>query len=146
MKEKIYQSCVKSAMLYGSEAWSPRENEMELLKRTEKTMMRAISGVKLIVKRKSQELMSLLSLEDTLDGLARVSGVRWYEHVRRIDNGDVLRRALDFEVREGNGVGDRIGREKTREEHIDQFGLKRKMPLTQKKWRDAVYELSKNIR
>ena len=42
--------------------------------------------------------MSLLSLKDTLDGLARASGVRCYEHVLRRDNGDVLRRALDFEM------------------------------------------------
>ena len=42
--------------------------------------------------------MSLLRLKDTLDGLARASGVRWYGHVLRKENGDVLRRALDFEV------------------------------------------------
>ena len=49
--------------------------------------------------------MSLLGLKDTLDGLARVSGVRWYGHVLRRDNCDVLRRALDFEVvgRRGHG-------------------------------------------
>ena len=44
--------------------------------------------------------MSLLGLTDTLDGLTRASGVRWYGHVLRRDNGDVLRRALDFEVAE----------------------------------------------
>ena len=48
-------------------------------------------------KRRSQELMSLLNLKDTLDGIARASGVRWYGHVLRMDNGDVLRRTLDFE-------------------------------------------------
>ena len=42
--------------------------------------------------------MSLLGLKDTLDGLARASGVRWYGHVLRRDNGNVLRRALEFEV------------------------------------------------
>ena len=42
--------------------------------------------------------MSVLGLKDTLDGLARASGVRWYGHVLRRDNGDVLRIALDFEV------------------------------------------------
>ena len=40
--------------------------------------------------------MTLLGLKNTLDGLARVSGARWYEHLLRRDNGDVLRRALDF--------------------------------------------------
>ena len=43
--------------------------------------------------------MSLLDLKDTLDGLASASGVRWYGHVFRRNNGDVLR-ALDFEWQE----------------------------------------------
>ena len=76
MKGRIYQSCVRSAMLYGSETWCLRENEMAILRRTEKAMMRAMCGVKIIEKRRSQELMSLLGLKDTLDGLARASGVR----------------------------------------------------------------------
>ena len=48
--------------------------------------------------------MSLLGLKDALDGLARASGVRWYGHVLRRNNDDVLRRTLDFE----EGFGDRI--------------------------------------
>ena len=35
MKGKIYKSCVRSAMLYGSEAWCLREKEMAILRRTE---------------------------------------------------------------------------------------------------------------
>ena len=98
MKGRNYQSCVRSAMLYGSETCCLRKSEMAILRRTEQAMMRAMCAVKIIEKRRSQELMSLLSLKDTLDGLARASGARWSGHVLRRDNGDVLRRALDFEV------------------------------------------------
>ena len=104
MKGKVYQSCVRSAMLYGSETWYLRENEMAIL-RTEKAMMRPMCGVKIIEKRRSQELMSLLGLKNTFDGLARANGARWYGHVLRRDNGDVLRRALDFEVAGRRGRG-----------------------------------------
>ena len=45
MKGRIYQSCIRSAMLYGSEKWCLRENEMAILRRTEKAMMRAMCGV-----------------------------------------------------------------------------------------------------
>ena len=62
-------------MLYGSEMWCLRENEMAILRRTEKAMMRAMCKVKVIEKRTNQELMSLLNLKDTLDGLARASRV-----------------------------------------------------------------------
>ena len=75
-KGRIYHSSVRSAMLYGSETWCLRENEMAILRRTEKAMMRAMCGVEMIEKKRSQELMSLLGLKDTLDGLARASGVR----------------------------------------------------------------------
>ena len=69
----------------------------------------------------------MLGLTNTLDGLARVSGVRWYGHVLRRDNGDFLRRKLDLKVAE------KIEREQPNipwkrqvEEHINQIGLKRK--------------------
>ena len=59
--------------------------------------MRAMCGIKIIEKRRSLELMSLLGLKDTLNGLARASGMRWYGHV--------LRLALDFEVAGRRGCG-----------------------------------------
>ena len=76
IKEKIYQSYVRSAMLHRSEIWCMRENEMAISRRTGKAMIRAMCGVRLIEERRSQELMSLLGLKDTLNGLARASRVR----------------------------------------------------------------------
>ena len=58
--------------------------------RSKKAMMRAMCGVRIIEKRRSQELMSFLGLKDTLNGLARASRVRWYGHLLKRDNGDVL--------------------------------------------------------
>ena len=54
MKGMVYQSCVKSAMLYGSETWCVRENEMAALRRTERAMVRAICGAKLMEKKKDR--------------------------------------------------------------------------------------------
>ena len=74
-------------MLYESETWLTRESEMAILRRTKKAMMRAVCGIKLIKKR-SQELTSLLGLKDTLDELARASGGRWYGYVLRKNDCD----------------------------------------------------------
>ena len=86
--------------------------------------------------------MSLLGLRDTSNGLARASGVQWYGHVFRRDNGDVLRRALDFEVAE------RRGRERPNmtckrqvEEHINQIELKKEDIIDRVKCCNGVYEL-----
>ena len=46
-------------MLYGSEAWCLREEEMAIL-RTERAMVRAMCGVKLLHRRNSEELMDIL--------------------------------------------------------------------------------------
>ena len=99
---------------------------MAVLRRTEKAMIRAMCRVKIIEKRRSQELMSLLGLKDTLDGLARASGVRWYGRVLREDNGDVLRRALNFEEagRRGRGRLNMMWKIQV-EEHTNQIKLKR---------------------
>ena len=78
--------------------------------------------------------MSLFGLKNTLDELARASGVRRYGHVLRRDNGDVLRKALVFEVtrRRGHGRPNMTWkRQRQVEEHTNQNGLKRGMPLTE---------------
>ena len=49
---------------------------MAILRKTEKTMMKAMCEVKMIEIRRSQELISLLGLKNTLDGLAKANGVR----------------------------------------------------------------------
>ena len=107
-------------MLCGGETWCLRENETVILRKSEKAMMRAMCGVKLIEKRRNQELMSLLGLKDTLNGLAMESRVRWYGHILRRDSGDVLKRGLDFEVakRKGRGRPNMTWKRQV-EEHID---------------------------
>ena len=59
MKGKIYKSCVRSGMLYGSEAWCLREKEMTILRRTERAMIQVMCGVKLLDRRNSDELMDM---------------------------------------------------------------------------------------
>ena len=120
-------------MLNGSEMWCLRDNEMAILRRTEKAMMRAMCGVKIIEKRRNPEVMSLLDLKDTLDGLARASGVRWH--------GCVLRRVLDFEVAErGHGQPNMMWKRQV-EEHTNQIGLKREDAIDRVKWHNGVYKL-----
>ena len=52
MKRMVYRSCVRSAMLYGSETWCLREIEMTILRRTERVMVRSMCRVKLVDRKK----------------------------------------------------------------------------------------------
>ena len=78
--------------------------------------------------------MSLLCLKNTLDGLARAGEVRWYGYVLSRDNGDVLRRALDFEVagRRGRGRPNMTWKSQL-DEHTAPIGLKQKDALDRTK-------------
>ena len=98
MKGKVYCCCVRSAILYGSEARCSKENEKAILRRKERAMVRAMCGQK-VVDRKTTEEHGHVGVEKTKNRLATVNGVRWYGHVLRRDDDSVLRVALDLEVR-----------------------------------------------
>ena len=98
MKGKVYRCCVRSAILYGSETWCPKENEKAILRRTERAMVRAMCGQKVADRKTTEEQMDMLGLKETIDRLATANGVRWYGHVLRRDDDSVLRVALNLEV------------------------------------------------
>ena len=94
-KGMVYRTCVRVAMLYGSETWCLRENEIAILRRTD----RAMCGAKLMEKKRTEDLMEMLGLKETVVQMAKANGMRWYGHVLRRDDGHVLRKALEFEVK-----------------------------------------------
>ena len=77
MKGKVYKSCVISAMLYGSEAWCFREKEMAILRRTERAMIQAMCGVKLLDQRNSEELMDMFGIKESLDRMAKAGTIAY---------------------------------------------------------------------
>ena len=67
-------------MLYGSETWCLGQNEIGILLRTERAIVRNVCGVKLIDNKSKKGLIQILDLNETIDQLAKASGVRWYGH------------------------------------------------------------------
>ena len=68
-------------------------------------MVRAMCGVQLKDRKRSADLMFMPGLNETIDQFAMANSVCWHGHVLRREDGNVLRRALDFEVeREGKTV------------------------------------------
>ena len=61
IKGKIYRICVRSAIPYGSVTWCLRERYVKLL-RTERAMIRAMCGVKLIDRKNTKELKQMLGV------------------------------------------------------------------------------------
>ena len=63
LKEKVYRTCVQSLMVYGSETWAMKAEDMQRLERTERMMIRWMCGVRLSDKKTSAELLSRLDIE-----------------------------------------------------------------------------------
>ena len=98
MKGMVYRSCVRSAMLYGSDTWCLRESEMAILRRTEKAMVRSMRGVKLVDRKNTEELMEMFGLKETSNRMTKAYGVRWYGHVIRIDDDNIPKKAVILEA------------------------------------------------
>ena len=68
-------------------------------------MVRAMCGAKLMEKKRTKDLMEMLELKETKVQMAKVNGVRWYKHVLRKDDGHILRKVLEFEVKDKRKQG-----------------------------------------
>ena len=61
------------AMLYGSETWCVRENEMAFLRRTQRAMVRAVCDAKLMERKRTEDLMEMLGLKETVVQMAKAN-------------------------------------------------------------------------
>ena len=59
-------------MLYGTKTWRLRENEVTILRRAERSMVRGM-GVQLVHKRNTEELMDMLELKEAAEKLAKAN-------------------------------------------------------------------------
>ena len=133
-------------MLYGSETWCLRENEIAILRRTERPMVRAMCGAKLMEKKRTEDLMEMLGLKETVVQMAKANGVRWYWHVLRRDDGHVLRKALKFEVRGKRKRGRPKKTWKTQvEKESKSIGLEKNDAMNRARWRVGVRKIAEKV-
>ena len=74
IKSKIYLCWVRSKILYGSKKCL-KENEKAISRRTERAMVKAMCGRKVVDGKTTEEQMDMLELKETEDGLATANGV-----------------------------------------------------------------------
>ena len=83
LKVAVHKSNVRSAILYGSEAWCLIESEIGILQSTERSMVRSMSEGQLKDRKRSKDLMLNLGLNETMDQLASANSGCWCGHVLR---------------------------------------------------------------
>ena len=129
-------------MLYGSEAWCLREKEIAILRRTERAMIRAMWGVKLLDRRNSDELMDMLGIKESLDRMAKASSMQWYGHVLRKEDENVIVKALKFEVSGCRGRPKQTWKKQV-ENEMKKNGLGKEDACDRTKWRGVVKKMTK---
>jgi len=72
---------------------------MAILRRTERAMIRVMCDIMLINRRNTEELMAMLGLEESLDRMVKANNMRWYGHVLRRGENNVLLKALQSAFR-----------------------------------------------
>ena len=109
-------------------------------------MVRAMCGAKLMEKKRTEDLMEMVGLKETVVQMAKANGVRWYGHVLRMDDGHVLRKALEFEVK---GKRKRGRPKKTRKTQVEKesksVGLEKKDAMNRARWRVGVKEIAGKV-
>ena len=113
--------------------------EMAILRRTERAMVRSMCGVKLVDRKKMEDLMEMLGLKETLDSMAKANGVRWYGQVMRREDDNILKKAMVMEV---NGKRKRGRPELTWrrqvKESMKKVGLKNEEAGDRTRWMEGV--------
>ena len=80
---RLYNACVRSAMLHGSETWDPRESDLTCMKRSDRAMMRLICRIQSNEPSTTEILCAKLGLAEICSEV-RARRLRWYGHVKRL--------------------------------------------------------------
>ena len=97
VKGRLYTACVRSAMLYGSETWPLKQEDIDRLVRTDMQMVRWMCNVSLRDRKSSEELRNRLHIPHIANVL-RQKRLRWYGHMERMADENPVRQVLLVEV------------------------------------------------
>ena len=82
LRGKLYTSCVRSGLLYGSENWAPTVAVLQRLQRNDRSMIRWICGVKPKDRSPSSVFLTKLKIPG-IRTLLQSRCFRWYGYVGR---------------------------------------------------------------
>ena len=98
----IYTSCIRPAMLYGSETWATKIEDIRKIQRSEMKMLRWMTGVSLSERKSNECVRSMLAIDDVAEVMRR-NRLRWFGHVERRDELCWIKRIETLQV-DGDGV------------------------------------------
>ena len=139
MKGRVYNACVRSCLLYGSETWPMTAENEKRLKTADYRMTRKLCGSKLTDRNTLSDLQELTGIEDLSDSL-RKRRLRWLGHVTRKDNTDWVKRSWKQWDVEGTRPPGRPKKtwESTVKEDCNLLGLDPEVAHNREEWKARI--------
>ena len=139
VRGRVYNACVRTAMLHGGETWGPNSADLQRLRRNERSMIRWICGKGPQDETSTEDLLTKLGLV----GIVRVLGckrLRWYGHAMRSQ--ECINTVMDMRVEleagcKGPGRPLKTWNECVRHDIADR-NMEGVDPLDRDAWRRAV--------
>ena len=138
LKGKIYDACVQRVLVYGSETWAIKAEDLARLRRAERMMVRRMCGVSLKDRKRSDELLNRLGIECVENKIQR-GRLRWFGHVERKEENNWVKKCTRMNV---IGVVDRGAPRKTWRSCVKRdmkaMGINEKMAQDRCAWRNIT--------
>ena len=138
-KEMVYDTCICSAILYGSIPWAPRNTDLDRLQHNEKGILRVICRVRPDERVGGVEVCSKLGIGELKPAISQ-RRLRWFEHVKR--SSDWINRCQEIPIertRKRGRFSTWIG--KVRED-LRREGINEADALDRDTWRRHIYSLT----
>ena len=133
---RVFMTYVRSAMLHGSETWAPKAEDLQRLRRNDRSMIRWICGVRPEQDFSSTDLLLKLGIRD-ISTVLRERRLRWFGHVQR--SSAYINTVADVAVPGTRGAGrPRKTWSQCIKDDRSACGLDRTNPLDRDVWRTSV--------
>ena len=114
LKDKVYKTAIKPAMVYGAECWAVRKKEERKLHTTERRMLRWARGKTRLDHVRNADIWKEAHMYPMAEFL-REKRLRWFGHVQRRDKDEATRNILQMTV-DGKRNRGRLSRDGDRDD------------------------------
>ena len=138
----VYEACIRSVLLYGSETWPVTKRLEDLLLRSDRRMIRLMCGVTLRMRVPSEDLLLNAGLVDIRQVIKR-NRLRMYGHVARRDEDEPLGKIINLEAPGRRPPGrPKKSWNKNVDEDLTEIGATREEALDRDTWRAITSRLT----
>ena len=137
-RARVYEACIRPVLLYGSETWPLTVGLREMIRTTDRRMLRYMAGVRWQDRVPSEEVLRRCDLED-IESKLRRNRLRWFGHVKRRGEDSAVGRAMRMEVPGRRPVGrPKKSWRRCIEGDMEDLGIEEDTAEIRDEWRKAI--------